>query len=306
MTDRPINLAASVSARLRNLARERHVSMELILRRYALEKLLFRLSRSSHRDRFVLKGAMLFAAWSADPFRPTQDLDLLGFGDATVRSISETFRDIFRQPSDDGLMFDSVGLIVETIRDDQEYGGVRLRTRAFLGKTRIPVQVDIGFGDVITPGPDEIELPALLHSEGPRLGAYPRETVIAEKLQAIAALGMANSRMKDFYDLVALSRLFVFDGVIVAAAIRATFNRRATPIPSEHPTGLTEAFASDPSKGSLWSAFTRRQRLLIQASDLSAAVAEIAAFVMPPTRAARANDDFLMRWVPPGPWRPCS
>src|SRR5262249_11285933 len=143
---KPSNLPASVIGRLRNLAREKNANLELMLRRYALERLLHRLSLSPHRDRFILKGAMLFSAWSGDPFRPTQDLDLLGFGDASIRSLSTTFRDICRQPADDdGLEFDAGGLVVETFRDDLEYGGTRVRTRALLGKTRIPIQIDIGF-----------------------------------------------------------------------------------------------------------------------------------------------------------------
>ena len=307
MKDKPTNLPASVGARLRNLARERGMNLELILRRYALERLLFRLSLSPHRDRFVLKGAMLFTAWLSDPFRPTQDLDLLGFGDTAVQSIATTFRDIFRQTGfEDGLTFDADGLVAETIRDDQLYGGVRVRTRAFLGKTRIPIQVDIGFGDAVTPGVEEIEFPPLLHSGGPHVKAYPRETVIAEKFQAIVALGIANSRMKDFYDLLALARLFSFDGRTVAAAIQATFDRRGTPIPSMSPTGLGAAFSSDPQKVAQWNAFTAREPLLIQAESLSATVEEIASFIMPPVRAVHANDDFIMEWRPYGPWQPAT
>lgn len=305
MKDKPTNFPASVGARLRNLARERDMNLELILRRYALERLLLRLSLSPHRDRFVLKGAMLFTAWLSDPFRPTQDLDLLGFGDMAVQSIATTFRDICRQIStEDGLTFDADGLVVETIRDDQLYGGVRVRTRAFLGKTRIPIQVDIGFGDAVTPGVEEIEFPPLLHSEGPRLKAYPRETVIAEKFQAIVALGTANSRMKDFYDLLALARLFSFDGRTVAAAIRSTFDRRGTPVPSRRPTGLSAAFSSDPQKLAQWNAFTAREPLLIQTKNLSVTVEEIASFIMPPVRAVYAKDTFTMKWLPSGPWQP--
>ena len=305
MKDKPTNLPASVGARLRNLARERGMNLDLILRRYALERLLLRLSLSPHRDRFVLKGAMLFTAWLSDPFRPTQDLDLLGFGDAAAQSVATTFQDICRQDgSEDGLAFDADGLVVETIRDDQVYGGVRVRTRAFLGKTRIPIQVDIGFGDAVTPAVDEIEFPPLLHREGPHLKAYPRETVIAEKFQAIVALGMANRRMKDFYDLLALARLFSFDGRTIAAAVRATFDRRGTSVPSRRPTGLGAAFSSDPQKVAQRNAFTTRERLLIQAKSLSATVEEIASFIMPPVRAAHANHDFFMKWSPSGPWRP--
>ncbi len=307
MKGKPTNLPASVSARLRNIARERRVNLELILRRYALERLLVRLSLSSYRERFVLKGAMLFTAWLADPFRPTQDLDLLGFGDAAIPSIAAAFREICRQEaSDDGLSFDADGLIAEPIREDQQYGGVRIRTKALLGKIRIPIQVDIGFGDAITPAIDNIEFPPLLHDKGPHLKAYPRETVVAEKFQAIVALGTANSRMKDFYDLLALARLFPFDGRAVAAAIRATFSRRATPLPRERPAGLSAGFASDKQKVALWAAFIGREPLLIQVDSLATAIEEIGTFIMPPALAAHANDDFAMNWIPPGPWQPAT
>jgi len=212
MKDRPTNLPASVGARLRNLARERGMNLELILRRYALERLLLRLSLSPHRDRFVLKGAMLFTVWLADPFRPTQDLDLLGFGDAEPQSIATTSGiSAAGAVAADGLTFDAD---VTGCRYDPRRPDLWRRsreTRAFLGKTRIPIQVDVGFGDAVTPRPEEIEFPPLLHDKGPHLKAYPRETVIAEKFQAVVALGTANSRMKDFYDLLALARLFPFE-----------------------------------------------------------------------------------------------
>jgi hypothetical protein len=182
------------------------------------------MSVSAHRHRFVLKGAMLFTAWLDDPFRPTQDLDLLGFGDADVTAVAATFRDICEEPVDDGIVFDSKNLNAAPIREDQVYGGVRVRTVALLGKTRIPVQIDVGFGDAITPA--ELVFPALLDFPAPILNTYPKETVVAEKFQAITALGLANSRMKDYYDLLTLSRLFAFNGATLCAAITATFVRR--------------------------------------------------------------------------------
>lgn len=163
MKDRPANLTASVLARLRNVAREKRTDYQLILRRYAIERLLYRLSISPHRDQFILKGAMLFAAWFDDPFRPTQDLDLLGFGDPAVTAIKTVFDAICQaQVEDDGLVLDTDGLSVEPIREDQQYGGVRVKTTAYLGRTRIPVQVDIGFGDAVTPAAQELEFPSLL------------------------------------------------------------------------------------------------------------------------------------------------
>jgi len=303
MRNRPANLAASVLARLRNTARAKNTDYQLILRRYAIERLLYRLSISSHRDQFVLKGAMLFTAWLEDPFRPTQDLDLLGRGDPATSSIEAAFRAICQTAADDdGLVFNVDGLSAEPIREDQQYGGVRVKMTTFLGKTRIPVQVDIGFGDAITPAAQELEFPPLLSPEGPRLKAYPKETVVAEKLQAIVALGRANSRMKDFYDLLALSRLFDFDGQTLVSAIRATFERRQTAIPVATPEGLDENFAEDQEKQHQWAAFVGREPLLIPAARLQETIKELVSFVMPPVKAASSGEAFHLRWENGGPW----
>jgi predicted nucleotidyltransferase component of viral defense system len=304
MKDKPTNLPASVAARLRNVARDKNSGLEFILRRYAIERLLHRLSLSPFRDRFVLKGAMLFTAWLDDPFRPTQDLDLLGFGDPAIETIAATYRAICGQRvEEDGLVFDTDDVIVEPIRDDQQYRGVRIRSRAFLGRMRIPILVDVGFGDAITPGATDIEFPALLDADGPRLRAYPRETVVAEKFQAIVELGLANSRMKDFYDLLALGRLFAFDGQSVAAAIRATFDRRQTPIPADLPIALGQSFSADRQKKEQWTAFVSRTPLLVDAGSLPATLDEIAAFVMPPAAAVLAGSEFARRWTAGGPWK---
>ena len=303
MKDRPANLPASVLARLRNVAREKQTDYQLILRRYAIERLLYRLSISPHRDQFILKGAMLFTAWLDDPFRPTQDLDLLGFGDPAVTAIKTVFDAICQaQVEDDGLVLDTDGLSVEPIREDQQYGGVRVKTTAYLGRTRIPVQVDIGFGDAVTPAAQELEFPSLLSAEGPRLGAYPRETVVAEKLQAIVTLGQANSRMKDFYDLLALSRLFAFEGGSLAQAIRVTFERRGTALPTDTPVGLSAAFAEDGAKARQWSAFVGREPLLLQPSNLPATIVAIGEFVLPPLQASAAGEGFERCWPAGGPW----
>ena len=301
---RPVNLPASVVARLRNIARDKRTNPQLILRRYAIERLLYRLSVSEHRQRFVLKGAMLFTAWLDDPFRPTQDLDLLGFGDAAAGAVAETFRSICAQAvADDGLVFDTQTLEAAPIREGQDYGGVRVRTTAFLGRTRIPVQVDIGFGDAITPDATELLFPALLDAPAPSLRAYPKETVVAEKFHAIVMLGQANSRMKDYYDLLALARLFAFDGAVLAEAIRRTFERRETAMPAGMPVGLGEAFASDRQKMAQWTAFTGREPLLLPAGDLAATVAELRDFLMPLAEAVSAVEAFSMSWKPGGPWR---
>jgi len=257
MPDRPRNVGASVRQRLLNLAHARGQPMELLLTRYALERLLHRLSISPHRERFVLKGAMLLATWFDEPHRATRDVDLLGFGDAAADALLGTFREIMAIEFDDGVIFDLKGLRIEAIREEVEYGGSRLRTTAALAGARIPITVDIGFGDAVEPGVADIDLPVLLDLPSPHLRAYPPETVIAEKFHAMVVLGMANSRMKDYYDVWMLTGAFEVDPERLRRAIAATFARRTTAIPAEVPDGLSEAFATDPGKQREWDAFAR-------------------------------------------------
>ena len=255
MPDRPRNVGTSVRQRLLNLAHARGQPMELLLTRYALERLLHRLSLSPHRERFVLKGAMLLATWFAEPHRATRDVDLLGFGDAAEDALLATFREIMAVEVDDGVSFDLKGLKIEAIREEVEYGGSRLRTTAALAGARIPITVDIGFGDAVEPGVEDIDLPVLLDMPSPHLRAYPPETVIAEKLHAMVVLGRANSRMKDYYDVWMLTSAFELEPERLRRAIVATFARRSTVIPSEVPDGLSEAFAADTAKQRQWDAF---------------------------------------------------
>ena len=257
MPDRPRNVGASVRQRLLNLAHARGQPMELLLTRYALERLLYRLSLSPHRDRFVLKGAMLLATWFDEPHRATRDVDLLGFGDAAEDALLATFREIMAVEVDDGVGFDLKGLKIEAIREEVEYGGSRLRTTAALAGARIPITIDIGFGDAVEPGIEDIDLPVLLDMPSPRLRAYPPETVIAEKFHAMVALGRANSRMRDYYDVWMLTSRFEIDPERLQRAIAATFARRNTVIPSAIPDGLSDAFAVDPGKQRQWDAFAR-------------------------------------------------
>ena len=257
MPDRPRNIGASVRQRLLNLAHARGQPMELLLTRYALERLLHRLSLSPHRERFVLKGAMLLAIWFDEPHRATRDVDLLGFGDAAEDALLGTVREIMAVEVDDGVSFDLKGLKIESIREEVEYGGSRLRTTAALAGARIPITVDIGFGDAVEPGVEDIDLPVLLDMPSPHLRAYPPETVIAEKFHAMVALGRANSRMKDYYDVWMLMSTFDLEPERLRRAIVATFARRNTVIPVMAPDGLSDAFAADPGKQLQWDAFAR-------------------------------------------------
>ena len=279
------NIGASVRARLLNLARERNQPFDLLLTRYTLERLLYRLSSSQYRERFVLKGAMLMTNWMNDPHRPTRDLDLLAFGDSDPEVILAVFRDICAIKADDAVVFDISALAVDRVRAELEYGGLRIKTNATVDGAKVRVLVDIGFGDAIEPGLTEIELSVLLDQPVPRLRAYPYETVIAEKFQAMVNLGRANSRMKDFYDIWILARSHEFDGVRLARAIAATFARRKTGIPSERPDALTPAFAEDQTKQRQWTAFL--EDVAITPGTLAEVVEDLATFLMPHADEAR-------------------
>lgn len=300
----PRPLAASVRERLFNLAKERQEDFQLMLTRYALERTMYRLSRSPHRGQFVLKGAMLFSLWGDEPHRATRDLDLLGRGASNLSRLEQVFREIITTAvEDDGLDFRPESAHGERIREDQEYAGVRIHCEARLAAARIPIQVDIGFGDAVTPAPEEVEYPTLLDSPKPRLLAYRREAVVAEKFHAMVALGIANSRMKDFYDLWVLSRKFNFDGKVLGEAIRATFAQRETPLPPEPPLALTSVFYEDPGKQVQWKAFLHRTRLKSGEATLADIVLTLRDFLLPPVIARAKGESFEKQWPPAGPWR---
>jgi len=285
MAKSPTNIAASVRARLLSLARQTSQPFDVVLTRFVHERLLYRLSRSPHADRFVLKGAMLLATWLPETARGTRDLDLLGFGNSGEQHILGIFREILAIAADDGVEFDRDGLRVGLIREELEYGGVRLRSAASLSGARIAVVVDIGFGDSIEPGLETIEYPALLDLPAPKLRAYAPETVIAEKFQAMVALGLGNSRMKDFYDVWVLSKTFAFTEERLARAIAATFARRKTVIPAETPDGLSSTFAEDALKQRQWTAFIAD--IDNAPKELRTVIAELAAFLLKFAAAAR-------------------
>lgn len=279
------NIGASVRARLLNLSKAHGQSFDLVLTRFALERLLFRLSQSPHAERFVLKGAMLMMSWFDDPHRGTRDLDLLGFGDPNEAAMLATFRDILAQDAEDGVVFDPDTLRVDRIREEFDYGGLRLRAIASVGGARINLTIDIGFGDTLEPGAEVVDYPVMLDLPAPRLRAYARETVIAEKFQAMVALGRANSRMKDFYDIWILSRSFRFDDDRLAQAIAATFARRETTVPTELPDALTPAFAADEQKQKQWRAFV--EDVAVDPGPLAPVLRELIDFLMP--HASRAS-----------------
>ena len=267
-----------------------------------MERLLYRLSCSPHRDRFVLKGALLFSAWSDTPHRPTMDIDLMSAASAETAELVVAFKAILATPVDaDGLVFFPDSVRAEEIRETHAYAGVRIRLLAKLEAAHIDLQVDIGFADAITPGPVELNYPALLEFAPPRLHAYPRETVVAEKFEAAVSLGMQNSRMKDFYDLWAMAGQFGFEGEILARAIRNPFDRRKTALPSAAPVAIPEQFSADSGKQKQWASFLAKSGL--EAPPLPKAAEQIEAFLSPPGLAAAQAQSFRARWIPPGPWQ---
>ena len=264
------DLAASVRARLLNIAKTEGSDFNQVLVRFALERILYRLTRSPHADRFVLKGALLFTLWYDMPHRATRDVDLMGFGASDLASITQVFRDIAAITADDGIVFDPNSVIVQEIREEAGYGGVRVIVAGGLANARCRTQIDIGFGDAVTPGPVDSVYPVLLDDlPAPRLQAYPIYTVVAEKLHAIALLGMTNSRVKDYFDLSVMLERETLDDGLLAQAITATFERRGIAVPAELPVGLTDEFANDASRQALWNAFAKKNGLEVEPLDVT-------------------------------------
>jgi predicted nucleotidyltransferase component of viral defense system len=301
----PRNLAASVRQRLFNRAQERREDFGLVLTKYGLERFLYRLAQSKYRDQFVLKGALLFELWTHHPYRPTRDLDLEGQGENNITRIKQLFAEIISQPvENDGLVFDATSLRVARIKEEQEYEGLRVNFVARLERARIHLQVDIGFGDVILPAPEEIRYPSMLDFPSARLRAYPKEAVVAEKLEALVKLGIANTRMKDFYDLWKLSHEFDFDGALLSNAIKATFKRRGTEVPSGTPLALTDEFSHDSQKTKEWQAFKKKSDLDNDQPTLPTIATDLTRFLTPLLRAIYTSQHFALTWRKGGPWSP--
>ena len=277
---------ASIHARLLNLAKAHGDDFNMVLMRYAIERFLYRLSLVPAREAYWLKGALLFDLWFDVPHRPTRDADFLGFGPADTGALASTIREICGVAVDDGMEFDPASITVEEIREEANYGGLRVRLVSRLGKARCTVQLDVGYGDAVTPGPEEAIYPTLLDDQpAPRLRVYPRAAVAAEKLEAIVSLGMANSRMKDYFDLRALALEGVLDAQLLGDAIAATFQRRRTAVPVDVPLGLSDEFARDAAKQTQWKAFLGKNRLA--APTLDEVIEEVRRFVTGPLKLAR-------------------
>ncbi len=296
------NVAASVRQRLRNRARAEGRPFDEVLQTLVLERFLYRLGQSPYRSQFVRKGALMLAAWRAPLARPTRDIDLLGRLDNSVEHVVSVIRVICAVPApEDGLRFAVESVAGERITEAAAYAGVRVQLLAYLEKARIHVQLDIGFGDAVVPGPAPVQLPSILGFPAPQLQGYSRESLIAEKVQAMVYLGAVNSRMKDFYDLWLLATHFDFDGATLAQAIRETFRRRQTSFPTDLVAWSVD-FAMERSRQAMWQAFVRRHQAEDAPAALQEAVAVIAAFLQPVVSALTEGKPFAFRWRTGGPW----
>ena len=291
------NPAASVHARLAQRRTKTGEDYNVLLVRFTLERLLYRLSISKHREQFVLKGAMLFALWEPEMHRATRDLDLLGFGRSTPERLADIFRELCNlEVEADGVDFDPRSVRCEDIRAQDEYAGIRVKLRATVGKAVVPLQVDVGFGDALPVAPEEITFPVMLGMAAPKLRAYSRETVVAEKLEAIVKLGMLNSRFKDYFDLHYLAQKFPFDGALLVKSIAGTFARRGTAFPEGLPAGLTPMFGTDPAKIRGWQAFWRKTGPKAAAPTLEAVIQLVVEFLEPPLDAAAKQKPLTATW----------
>lgn len=299
----PKNMAASVHRRLLNLAPEFRITFNELSQRYALERFLYRLSQSEHADEFMLKGAMLFAVWEDQPHRPTRDIDLLGFGEDSEDRLRQVFANVCETSvAPDGLIFDADTVVVGEIREGEEYQGKRVVVKGQLGNARVQVQVDVGFGDDLAKWGEVIDYPTLLDLPAPRLRAYPVESVIAEKVHAMAQHGMANSRMKDLFDIYTLAERLEFCGEELVAAISATFGRRGSVTLTVGLAPLHPSFAEDQTRLARWSAFLTRNRL--DSLELHDVCRALGAFLLQPIGAVVDGSAFPMKWPAGGPWAP--
>lgn len=296
------DLTASVQALLQNKAKASNRPYQEVLQHYGLERFLYRLSRSNHCDQFVLKGALMLRVWDNLEARPTRDIDFLAYAENSIELLVNYVQQICRfEVQDDGVMFDASTVIGERISEDADYQGVRIKFFGYLGRARIPMQLDIGFGDVVYPHVDEADYPALLDFPSPRLRVYPRETMIAEKFQAMVGLGSINSRMKDFYDIWLLSQRFDYEGDVLATAIAKTFEHRATELDGS-PVAFSSKFMNSDAAQKQWTAFVRRTGIKDTPKRLIELQKPIREFLLPLVEVRVKNRRFISVWVAPGPW----
>ncbi|MDP6600671.1 MAG: nucleotidyl transferase AbiEii/AbiGii toxin family protein [Phycisphaerales bacterium] len=302
MTSPVTNMSASVHHRIKNCAAKSDQSFNDLLQHFALERFMYRLCQSRHADQFVLKGALLLRVWRLSSTRSTRDIDLLGRTDNTPESIGAIFREVCCiAVDDDGLIFDSESVRTDSIAADAEYQGLRVTCSGTLCNARVAMQVDIGFGDIITPAAKMIEYPTMLDMKPPRILAYPPETSIAEKFHVILQRGVLNSRMKDFFDLWALASDRSFDGVLLSKAVATTCEHRSTPVEPQL-AALSDESIHDPSKQVQWAAFRRRLRTTDAPEKFTEVASIVAGFLGPVAQAVARNHVFDLQWQPGGPW----
>jgi hypothetical protein len=290
------NVSASVRQRLLNRSKADNRSFNELLQYYAMERFLYRLSMSDYAQHYILKGALMLRAWKSPEFRPTMDIDMLGKTRNEKENITAHIRDILAvEIEPDGLTFDSDSIQTERITEDGDYEGIRVRFRGTLGTARINMQIDIGFGDIVYPGPEKAELPCMLDSPTPSLLCYSRESAIAEKFEAMLKLGQLNSRMKDFYDIWLLSRQFEFELSSLAEAVSLTFRQRGTKLNEP-----IDAFLSDfiSLRQPMWAAFRKRLKQDHIPESFQEITTEIELFLEPVIKGISDN----ITWKPSGPW----
>ena len=298
------NIEASVKALLQNKARETNRPFAEVLQYYGMERFLYRFSRSKYTDRFVLKGALLFTVWQIPERRTTLDIDFLARYDNRVASIEVVMREVCNVSVDpDGLVFDSKNVQGHKIKEDADYEGVRVKFLGFLERSRIPMQIDVGFGDIVYPKTKVIDYPVILDFPKPHLKGYPPESVISEKFEAMVKLGLLNSRMKDFYDIWLMMRQFNFSGSNLAEALRRTFEHRKTDLPKECPLFAEEIYDEKSDRQTLWKAFLKKGDIKHAPEKLAITAKEIENFLVKPLNAVKKAHEFMGEWKAPGPWK---
>jgi len=298
------NIEASVRARLQNKAKETNRPFSEVLQYYGMERFLYRASRSNYIDKFILKGALMFTVWHVPERRTTLDIDFLAKYDNKIASIEKMIKDICMiKVIPDGLIFDSKTIKGQRIKEDADYEGVRVKFIGLLERSRIPMQVDIGFGDTIYPEPKIIEYPVILDFPKPKLKGYPLESIISEKFEAMVKLGLLNSRMKDFYDIWLMMRQFDFDGSELTESLKRTFEHRKTPLPMVRPLFAEEIYDEKSDRQTLWKAFLKKGDIEHAPEKLSATAKAIEEFLIKPLYAIKEDQKFNKSWGAPGPWK---
>jgi predicted nucleotidyltransferase component of viral defense system len=297
------NITASVHQRLLNKAKESSRPFNELLQYFAIERFIYRLSKSPYADRFILKGALMFSAWCGPASRPTMDIDVLGKIDNRLEVITAAIKDVCLMDVEaDGIFFNAETVEAVRITEDAEYEGVRVRVHGNLGNARFTLQIDIGFGDVIVPSPSTVSYPAILDFPAPELKGYTMESTIAEKFQAMVKLGVLNSRMKDFYDIWILSHTFDFEGEVLAEAIEKTFENRNTPITLKAAI-FDPSFGKDGDKNVQWQGFIRKTKLINAPESFEEVIAVVKLFLKPLAASFGERRAFNSIWTAPGPWR---